>query len=430
MHFQEDHPHAQVLYIEENYRSTGAIVDTANRFIKKNSHRHDKTIRSTREAGEPVHLIPISEREQQYSYLIRQAPFWNRETAILFRNNDSALPLIDAVEMQGIPYNCRQFDEVFFSHRFVCDVLDIFHFAEEPRNADLFIKLYYKFAAGITRTAATFAVQESLSSGNPLLDSLLSFPELKVSTANTITGLIRNLQKLPKDSAQRAIIRIWEDLRYGIYAEQRGLDTGKYFILRILAADLPDIPTFRKKLGSLQETIACHQNSPANLITLSTIHSSKGLEYDSVYLLDILDGILPLLNIGRIVTEAEARQHEEDRRLFYVAMTRAKDELSIFLDRRSGSFPLEISRDVPNSRNKNADSFSSAKRQKNSLFVHKRSSVSPLSVGERVQHKSFGLGTVLEIDDDIITIDFTEKGQRKLSFSTSIRYGLIKKEHH
>ena len=98
----------------------------------------------------------------------------------------------------------------------------------------------------------------------------------------------------------------------------------------MLAAREPSAEAFLARLDTLRQTIRVHTDAPDARLTLSTIHSSKGLEYERVYLLDIHDGVLPSRPDAADGTADERREYEEDRRLFYVAMTRAKDELTLF----------------------------------------------------------------------------------------------------
>lgn len=123
---------------------------------------------------------------------------------------------------------------------------------------------------------------------------------------------------------------IWGPLGYGGFVTERRLDPGKYFILQMLAAREPSAEAFLARLDTLRQTIRVHTDAPDARLTLSTIHSSKGLEYEQVYLLDIHDGVLPSRPDAADGTADERREYEEDRRLFYVAMTRAKDELTLF----------------------------------------------------------------------------------------------------
>ena len=432
MSFSADHPGARELLIEENYRSTPEIVESANAFVVKNRFRHPKAMRATRESGLPVRLIPVEDRKAQYDYIFSHREIWGDETAVLFRNNDIVLPLIDRFEQAGIPYRCRNYEDSFFTHRIVRDIIDTICFASAPDNAELFLRLYFKFGAGISGSAARQAVRLGAGSGKNLFEVLLSCPDLKESSEESVVRILRGLHRLPSDSALQAIRRIWEDLRYGKYVEHRGMDSGKYFILRMLAQDLPSAAALLAKLDRLREIVSTHENRGG--LVLSTIHSSKGLEYDRVVLLDMLDGILPSLPASRANSDDEIRVYEEERRLFYVGMTRARDELCIFLPRDGASFPREIAKALPLSGPDLRKLFgflrlplplrrSAPVPGKN---VDSARFLSQVRAGSRLVHKTFGSGTVYEISGDILTVDFDRAGRKKLSISVSLQAGLLK----
>lgn len=248
----------------------------------------------------------------------------------MYRNNDSALPLIDALERAGLPYHCRSFDDTFFTHRIVCDVQDILRFAATPDDAERFLRIYYKFGALISKEAAQAACIQSGRTNTPILDCLLAQAGLSDEGLERVRRLkagFEALETLPGEALMRTI---WGPLGYGGFVTERRLDPGKYFILQMLAAREPSAEAFLARLDTLRQTIRVHTDAPDARLTLSTIHSSKGLEYERVYLLDIHDGVLPSRPDAADGTADERREYEEDRRLFYVAMTRAKDELTLF----------------------------------------------------------------------------------------------------
>lgn len=347
LRFEQDHPQARILLMEENYRSSQEIVAVANRFVAENQFRHKKNIIPTRPSGAPVHLVRTKSREFQFTYLVEMARRCTGETAILFRNNDTALPLIDRLERNGIPYNCKNIDDLFFSHRVVVDILDIIRFAYEPRNEELFLRLYYKFGTPISKKSAQYAIDKCRGSKKTLLEELMHAPDVRGPTQDAVIDLIGHLPAIRTDSAETAIHRIWEAMHYGRYVEQRKLDKGKYFILCMLAKGVESPRAFLDKLDSLRETMAQHRNDPGNRLILSTIHSSKGLEYDAVYLADVLDGVLPSKTGNEAQTLEDIKLYEEERRLYYVGMTRARNDLYLFSCGETSSFTAEVMRALP-----------------------------------------------------------------------------------
>ena len=205
--FEADHPGAKILLMEENYRSGEEIIAAANRFVSANRYRREKAMIPTRGKAAPVHVIHAKSRAYQYEYLVHMAKQCERETAILFRNNDTALPLIDCFERNGIPYNCRNFEDTFFSNRVVIDVLDIIRFSYDPRSEELFLRLYYKFGAAISKKSAFYAIDRSRASGKPLFEELAHAPEIHGAVQDTVLDLMQNLPLIQTDSAETAVHR-------------------------------------------------------------------------------------------------------------------------------------------------------------------------------------------------------------------------------
>lgn len=330
MRFEADHPGAKILLTEDNFRSTPEIVALANAFVAKNKFRRDKTIRPTKSSGDAVRKISALTRQAQFDYLFHEAKNIRTETAILYRNNDSALPLIDLFERNIIPYNCRNFDASFFSHRILNDVRAIVRFAKDPMDTESFMQIYYKFGFPLSKAAAQFACNSSRRTGNDILQSLLVFYDLPASAQEGIQKLRSIFPTILTASAERALYIIQNNLRYKEYAEQNCLDIGKFFVLQMLARNERSIDDLLHRLDELQVLVQEHKNSPKTLLTLSTIHSAKGLEFERVFLLDIIDGILPSKPTSGGKPDDAVRAYQEDRRLFYVAVTRAKASLYLF----------------------------------------------------------------------------------------------------
>ena len=357
MRFEEDYPGAKVLLMEDNYRSTPEILEMANGFIRKNILRRQKVIRSNRESGCPVQIIYAVSRETQYAYLVECAKNAAAPMAVLYRNNDSALPLIDLLDSLKIPFGTRAVEDTFFSSRLVSDIGDIIRFSREPDNGELFFRIYYKLNCGIDKQNARQAARRSAQSGKPILWELLRQQDLKGYVREAVTGILDQLPLLQTDSAKIGLLRIWNSLGYGKYAKSRGTDLDKFYILQNLAARQPSLSALLERLEALRALMKQAQGSRDAMVQLSTIHSSKGLEYDTVYLLDILDGLLPKKpDTGQDGPALYALQ--EERRLFYVAMTRAKDKLYLFAcNGYPSAFLAEVLKELPQAKPEDGDVF-------------------------------------------------------------------------
>ena len=159
---------------------------------------------------------------------------------------------------------------------------------------------------------------------------------------DTVMNLMQTLPQISSDSAAEALRNVWITLRYGQYVKKARLDANKYDILTILAEQERDATGLLRRLDELQTLIQNRQNNANARFILSTIHSSKGLEYDRVYLLDAFNGILPSIAVNGMENPEERALYEEERRLFYVAMTRAKNELYLFSCDRDSAFVREM----------------------------------------------------------------------------------------
>ena len=383
--------------MEDNYRSTPEILRLAGAFIEGNRSRYPKTIRAARTSGCRVRLAHAASRQVQYRYLLALAEQQDVPFAVLYRNNDSALPLIDALERAGLPYRCRSFDDTFFTHRIVCDVQDILRFAAAPADAERFLRIYYKFGALISKEAAQAACTQSERTHAPILDCLLAQSRLSDEGRERVRRLkagLALLQTLPGEALMRTI---WGTLGYGGFVAERRLDPGKYFILQMLVAREPTAEAFLNRLTVLRQTIRTHADAPDARLTLSTIHSSKGLEYERVYLLDIHDGVLPSRPDAADGTKDERREYEEDRRIFYVAMTRAKDELTLF------DYP-----DAPSAFIREAQGYLPVPVRAKDDFA---AIVPENACGLRYRHEARGEGSILAQCGDEMLVAFPDGGR-------------------
>ena len=343
--FERHYPGALVLKLETNYRSTGLIVQCANQFIKANSKRHDKNMKSANPTQNPILHTQCPGHQEQTNHLANMAQSCTRETAILYRFNDSSIPLIDLLLKKNIPYRCRENDSLFFTHAIVRDILDILRFAYEPHREDLFTSLYYKLGLTINKDMHQKALTAHQETGQPFFTTLENDWTLEAWRREKITDLSAGLIRLGRPGAfntTEAIEHIQNTLGYGKYLENKNNYKAKLRTLKALAAQNPDPIAFLTRMEDLQTILKEPSGDEQSPFILSTIHGSKGLEYDHVVLIDVLDGFFPSFREDQLTHLKPEEQEllEEERRLFYVAVTRARKELEILTCSKEHSFFL------------------------------------------------------------------------------------------
>lgn len=407
LNFENDHSGSRVLLMEHNFRSDANIVEAAERFISKNKYRHKKTMRAEREKRHQIRTTDFTTRQNQYNYLLKVASDKNADnTAILYRDNESLLPLVDLFERNGIRYRTRTSDLGFFSHRIIYDVLDIIAFAYDPCDPELFKRIYYKLSLYLNKDTANTACAVSKQRGISILQAALDYLPLTKGTKSAVKTAISHLEGVKKDTPASAVYRISNYMGYGDYLERMGMNRNKLVILEALAKNLKSIKELGSRLSELRSTLEGHSNTDG--ICLSTIHSSKGLEYDRVFMIDVCDGIFPecIVDNYSYAEEDEIKSYEEERRLFYVGITRAKNELVLF---RYSNMPSSFCDEL-------ITASDTAKREEQ-YARYKEYSV--------IEHRVFGRGTILSRDGDLITVSFGGGKTKKLSLSILIDKGLI-----
>lgn len=409
MDFEKTYPGARVLLMEENYRSREPILAAANRFVARNRYRRPKTIAPTQGAGEPIRVVEVRRRADQLAFLFAEAQHCEVETAVLFRNHESALPIIDLCERRGVPYGCKAVEQTFFTNKIVRDVADIFALAARPDDADTFLRCYFKFGVAVTRAQALYAAGQARQYGQGCWTALINEDSIRPRTRAAMAEVAAGLARLPRMAADDAVRFLTDQLGYGKYLDKNGMDRAKLAVLEMLGAQEPTPRRLLRRLAELRTIVQEHVTPPGCKFLLSTIHSAKGMEYDRVILLDVLDGILPAKPELCCRTPAETRQYEEDRRLFYVAMTRARQELVLFdCTAERASFAQEVLSGLPGRRSR-PDAVPAWHRPAPAAA---RKPLPPVdmaaitAVGARVRHAVFGPGTVESTESGRVTVRF------------------------
>lgn len=420
LEFEKDHPGAKVLYMEENYRSNSKIVDAADQFIQKNTLRHKKQMRASREAGSEIRLINVKSRGAQYQYLLKVAETCQEETAVLYRDNECILPLLDLLERQAIPYQIKNADLSFFTHRIVKDIRAIILFAEDPYDTDLFMQIYFKINTYLNKKKAEDICQLARAMEIPVLDAAIDHTDLEHYTKKNLRALRTNLVNMRKDTAAKAMFRVMEAAGYRDYLERNDISDSKVQILKALSQNESSAMGLVRRLDELQKIIQTKPLLESCPFLLSTIHSSKGLEYETVYLIDVYDGLFPetVIQNRKKANSEELALYEEERRLFYVGVTRAKNNLSLFQWQDTSTFISQFMklkpepakrRGIPKSGQSIKETYQMHAeynlRENQESFEAFRQK---FGEGVIVRHKKFGEGVVTEVDHEKIYIMFDE----------------------
>ncbi|MEM1483465.1 ATP-dependent helicase [Oscillospiraceae bacterium PP1C4] len=433
--FKQVYPDASCLLMENNYRSTKQIVDAADKFIQKNQNRHPKHMVTTNDEGSAIEQTWVYDRKAQYEYIVDIGSSCTTETAVLYRDNDSVLPMIDLLERRKIKYRCQQLESTFFNHKIIRDITDIIRLSYDPTDTQCFLRIYYKLNAGINKVQAVTAIRNAEISHEPVFEYLLKLSSISQWTQMQAKALSTHLLNLKKETAERAVYRIVKFMGYGEYLSRNNMDTSKVDILESIAARVGTPDELLHRLEVLNEVVKSGSADPQYPFILSTVHSSKGLEYDRVILVDVIDSIFPKLQVDEALEMPIIP--EEERRLFYVAMTRAKKELQLITFRKEdlvSTFAIELfpRKPVQEKILKTQDFPSNAVRQ-----VIKPQITKPLPSEKilwvakdfipntRIRHKMFGVGVIMEKNGTTVSIRFADGTEKQFDLITTLTLNVL-----
>lgn len=319
--------------MECNYRSTKAIVEKAQKLIENNNRLFDKNMTSACERGKNVCLDSVDSREEQYKKIVEVAKkSLNEEIAILYRDNDSALGLIDQLDRNGVSFKINKPLLNLFDDHVIRDVINYFSFAID-NNSESFFRICNKGILFLTKKQKYYLKKRIDNRKVSLVDAIEEQINYSKNEYINKNKEFINLMKTIAVMKPYDAIELLLENGYNDYIKNKQYDFGKIEILEMLAKEEQTIGSFILRLEYLKD-ITKSSLETANII-LSTIHSSKGMEFDNVYMLDIYDGKFPSeINIDKI---------QEERRLMYVGITRAKKYLHLFkIHQRNSIFINEL----------------------------------------------------------------------------------------
>jgi DNA helicase-2/ATP-dependent DNA helicase PcrA len=431
LNFERDFPGAKIVKLEQNYRSTGAILEAAHSVISKNKQRTEKKLWTAEPAGAPVQVHAVyDEAEEAYmvaSRISAQAGIGARQYgdyAILYRTNSQSYTLERALLQHRIPYQIIG-GVRFYDRKEIKDIIAYLRLLYQPNDRMSFSRIVNVPTRGIGATSLEKFLTWQASSGMDIITSLINVEQTSSVTSRakmalaTLGETLRILQgQLQADKSPSDIIEtLIERTGYRDYlldgtpqAEEREANLGS------LVSDAKSFATLPDFLEEVALMSSADTNAHEQKVTLMTIHAAKGLEFPVVFMVGMEEGIFPTSRAA----EAGPKEMEEERRLCYVGMTRARLELHLsFAQSRlqfgqRGYNPASrflsdmgheiISAPPPSFQTRGIDNE-----------YDEFNDVPAFDIGDGVRSAQFGVGEVIDIDGMAVTIEFSSGQTKKLN---------------
>lgn len=418
LNFEKDYQDAKTILLEENYRSTSTILDAANQVIKNNLQRKDKNLWTNRGVGEKIKYYRAYNERDEAQYVIRKVKeLVNRGTeyqdiSVLYRTNAQSRVLEEEMLKENLPYRVIG-SFYFYSRKEIKDLIAYLRLIHNSKDNVSLLRVINTPKRGIGLKTIENLTEQADLNGTSIYEAITSGKELEfkstieklklLSDELTLTELI---DKVLDASGLRAELEAEKSLEAEVrlenleefksitksFEEREGLISLEDFLLEI----------------SLISDVEEYKDDP-NRISLMTVHSVKGLEFNHVFVVGMEEGIFPHMN-----SLMENSELEEERRLCYVAITRAKDDLHLVNARRRtlfgkeqinpvSRFISEIPADLMESNVKDEIPQKVEKIDKKEVF---REDEVDYQVGDFVYHETFGTGKIVEVTNTLVSVAF------------------------
>jgi len=482
--FEKAFPGAQVVRLERNYRSTQRILDAANQVIAQNVERKGKTLFTERTGGEPVTLLEALDETDEARWIVdeletrvRDEPTLSyRSVAVLYRTNAQSRALEDALRRAGVPYQIVG-SVRFYERREIQDVLAYLRLISNPRDAGAFERVVNYPRRGLGQTSLERLAEWAAANAVSLLEAAARADEIPgLRAAEGLRAFADLIRRYGVRAAQVSIGELLEGLveeldlmrhltEEGPEGEDRARNVAELIAGAIdfdaaLVEDqdeqeghadrFTELDLFLQQVALVADVDRL--DPEAQTVTLMTLHNAKGLEFPLVFIAGMEEGLFPL---ARAYDEPAAL--EEERRLFYVGITRAEDKLVLTWARqrrRAGDLTFNLqssflealprehleerrtqrltvaatSASLPHRRDRTRESSDFEYEYEKEPEYSMNQDTPRFVKGERVVHSQFGSGAVVEISgfgrDIKVTVDFDQVGRKKLL----LRYAALERD--
>ncbi len=357
MNFIKEYPTVKQFYLDRNYRSTKTIVEISKEFIEKNKVRFDKEIKSNSYIEKDLNIKKFNSITEQNTFIVDEIKdnYMDelKETAVLFRDNLSVIRLVHQMIRKRIPFYIKDGNLNFFRHWIKNDIIAVLLLADDKWTVESLMQIFSKFKLFITRQQVTDVYNKQLTRES-IFETFNKITGTTTEQRRAMEEFEKHLDKLKYMEPSEAVNYILEEMKYkdylgrlSSYSGYGGYEKSTYAryieLLKYFTQGEKTITGFWNRIGKLQKNIIeSTSNKDKNAITLSTFHSSKGLEFKNVFLIELNEGVIPsVMSIGES-KKYTGEELDEERRLMYVALTRAKENLYLLSADTTSRFVEEI----------------------------------------------------------------------------------------
>ena len=439
LRFEQDFPHSRVIKLEQNYRSTKVILEGATNLIKHNKNRKEKELWTDKKGGEKIMCFEAASALDEALFVSQEIIKLNKEEdkafknfAILYRTNAQSRAFEEIFNKQGVPFRIVG-GLRFYERKEVKDILAYLRFIYDQKDGVSFLRIINNAKLGIGKITLskieTLARKSNLNFHQALKQELRV---IKISTGRKeaikkFTSLIDEFNEKKKEiKGSELLIKLIKKINYyeelkkeGEFKAQSKIENIKELILAVQEFEENNED---KSITAFLEYVALITDidlykGEEDVVTVMTLHSAKGLEFPVVFITGFEEGIFP--HSRSLNSEEEL---EEERRLCYVGMTRAKERLYLtYAWRRNlngNTLFNSVSRFISEIPKHLREEANIEKGEEIPSLDNRREKIE-VAVGDKIRHVDWGIGVILNKidtkDDIFITVDFERVGLKKLS---------------
>ena len=424
LNFEKDYPTARVVILDENYRSTKNILKAANNVIKNNKIRKEKNLWTENEEGSLITYYKSYDEKDESDYVVKEIRkllddgINPNEICVLYRANAQSRNVEEAFLQNSISYRIVG-SYAFYNRKEIKDLIAYLKLVHNEKDDVSLLRVINYPKRGIGNKTLENLSIEARNNNVSLFDSISTGKELEFK--NIILNLKKDKDNMSlydfvdnvlNKSGIKDSLKSEKSLEADIRLEN--LEEFKSIVKNVEERDgILSLEDFLDEL-SLVSDASENQVDTDDKVTLMTMHAVKGLEFDYVFVVGVEEGLFPHLNSMNSEEELE-----EERRLMYVAITRARKKLYL-INSRSRLLYGKVSSNVPSrfiseigdnllDEEKKQKLFETKKLDKEKMLVDNN-----LKPGDLIEHEKYGKGVVLNIDGSIATISFSKSGVKKL----------------